>query len=305
MYRVPLFLLKCLMRLLGALPLGFHHACGRAFAWLACDVLHYRRDVVMTNLSRSFPELKYKEIKKICRDFYRHFGDIFAEAIWFGGCRSYKRLRKSRIVQVTNPEVLEHLYEVSPSVIIFSSHSGNWELFGGICGYCFDDSVSFPVKEPNMRVVYKGLKSRVWNEFFKANRISPLDDRPAYDGLIEIRDILRYALEHKDEKMFYNFITDQCPYKGAVSVDVGEFMHQDTKSMFGGASLARKLHYSVVYMSMPVLERGHYGLTFTTICEDASTMSTEEIMKTYYSLLQKDIEAQPFNYLWTHKRWKK
>ena len=27
-------------------------------------------------------------------------------------------------------------------------------------------------------------------------------------------------------------------------------------------------------------------------------------MERYYALLQKDIEAQPSNYLWSHKRWK-
>ena len=304
MYKIPLFLLKCVMRALGALPLGFHYACGRFIGFLAGNVFHYRRDVVMTNLARSFPDRKYKELKQICRDFYRHFGDIFAEAVWYGGCRSPRRLRKQRIVEMTNPELLNHLFESSPSVMIFNSHCGNWELFGGIGSYCFVDGVELAFGEPQMRVVYKKMSSRVWDEFFKSNRIAPLEDRAGYDGLIESHDIMRYALSHKGEKMLYNLNTDQSPYKGSSSVDVGEFMHQPTRSMAGGATLARKLHMSVVYMNMSVRERGHYDMTFTTICEDASEMSVEDIMKSYYSLLQKDIEAQPSNYLWTHKRWK-
>lgn len=304
MYKIPLFLLKCIMRLLGALPLGFHYACGRVLSWLAGDVLRYRRDVVTTNLARSFPDLKYNELKAIRKDFYRHFGDIFAEAVWFGGCRGPKRLRRQHIVELKNPELLNHLYDVSPSVMIFNSHCGNWELFGGTSYYNYVDGLELSINEANVRVVYKKMSSRVWDEFFKANRIAPLKDRDSFEGLIETREIMRYALSHKGEKLFYNLNTDQGPYKGSTGIDVGEFLHQHTYSMAGGATLARKLHMSVVYMNMSVRERGHYDLTFTTICEDASTMSAEDIMKSYYSLLQKDIEAQPANYLWTHKRWK-
>ncbi len=28
-------------------------------------------------------------------------------------------------------------------------------------------------------------------------------------------------------------------------------------------------------------------------------------MRRYYKLLEADIEAQPWNYLWTHNRWKR
>ena len=46
------------------LPLGFHYAWG-AFLSGLMRVFRYRKDVALINLSRSFPELKYKEIRKI------------------------------------------------------------------------------------------------------------------------------------------------------------------------------------------------------------------------------------------------
>ena len=30
----------------------------------------------------------------------------------------------------------------------------------------------------------------------------------------------------------------------------------------------------------------------------------QAIMEKYYTLLEEDINAQPWNYLWSHKRWK-
>ena len=57
-------LMQGLLRVFSALPLGFHYAWAGFFAWLLRDVMHYRRDVVMINLSRAFPDKKYKELKQ-------------------------------------------------------------------------------------------------------------------------------------------------------------------------------------------------------------------------------------------------
>jgi KDO2-lipid IV(A) lauroyltransferase len=82
------------------------------------------------------------------------------------------------------------------------------------------------------------------------------------------------------------------------------FMNQDCTTMKAAADLAIKTGMSVCFLSMQQERRGLYKLNYITICDDASTMSSQQIMDRYYELLQKDIEAQPWNYLWTHRRWK-
>ena len=116
------------------LPLRFHYFMGRILSWILKNVLKYRYGTVMINLARSFPEKKYKELEKIASQFYRHLGEIFVEAIWFGGC-NYKRLYKSGLVTVTNPEVFNELFAAAPSMTVLYSHCGNWELLGGFLGY--------------------------------------------------------------------------------------------------------------------------------------------------------------------------
>lgn len=290
------------MKSLGALPLGFHYAWAGAFSWLAGNVLRYRRDVVMTNLARSFPEKKYHELKQICRDFYRHFGEIIAEAIWFTGCSDPQRLRDSHIVEMENPEVFNRLYENTPSLFVLSSHTGNWELYGGYHNYSYKEPLA--IRENDIAVVYKKMSSPTWDRLMKQNRITPIVDKEHYDGIVESMEMMRYMVIHRKERKAYSFITDQHPYSGASGIDIGEFMHQPTTTMDGAAKLAVKFGMSIAYMSMVRESRGHYKMKFTAICEDASTMTSEQIMKRYYELLQQELEAQPFNYLWTHKRWK-
>ena len=306
MAKAGYWLIRGLMRALGALPLGFHLACGKALGWLAGSVLRYRRDVVTANLARSFPDKKYDELARIRKDFYRHLGTVFAESVWFCGCdgaEGGKRLQKEDIVRFTNPETLVSLYEQSESIILLTAHTGNWELIGGFMFYSPD--LPLPFGENDVHVIYKRLTSEAWDAVMRRNRISPIVDKPAYEGLVESRDALRHILSRRGQKKIYAFITDQHPYQGTAAIDVGEFMHQPTTSMDGAAKLAAKAGLAVAYMSfLPAEKEGRWAITFEPVCADASGADPGDIMRKYYQLLQRDIEAVPWNYLWTHKRWK-
>ena len=306
MAKLGYYLIRGAMRALGALPLGFHLACGRALGWIAGSVLRYRRDVVDANLARSFPDKKYDELKQIRKDFYRHLGTVFCEAVWFCGCEGEKggrRLQRERIVTMTNPETLNQLMERSPGLVVLTAHSGNWELFGGFMFYSPEVPLRFG--ENDVHVIYKRLTSPAWDAVMRRGRIAPIVDKPAYEGLVESRDALRHILQRRGQHKLYAFITDQHPYQGTAAIDVGEFMHQRTTSMDGAAKLAAKAGLGVAYLSFrPAEKDGCWTMTFEPLCENAAGADATEIMKTYYQLLQRDIEAAPWNYLWTHKRWK-
>ena len=300
MRKVGTWLLMGLLRLLGMLPLRVHYALGRFASWLAEKVVRYRVDVVDGNLARCFPEKSDAERLAIRKEFYRHFGEILAETVWFGACRNAKRLRRQRLVEVDNPEVAARLFETAPSLVVMYSHCGNWELYGGIESY--SDS-ALPFTEQNFCVVYRELSSKVWNDIMRDNRFAPLHDREHFPGYIETRDIIRYAFAHRDEKKVYNLNTDQRPYFASpANLDI-EFLGQPVKTMTGGAALARKFGMAVAYLSMRRDRRGHYTLHYTTLCEDASQVPVETVMKQYYALLESDIREQPANYLWTHRRF--
>ena len=81
-------------------------------------------------------------------------------------------------------------------------------------------------------------------------------------------------------------------------------MHQQTNAMLGSVGLACKFSHSVMYMKMKRVERGKYEMSFINICDDASKMAPEDIMRKYYDLLEAEINETPCNWLWSHKRWK-
>lgn len=303
--KIGKFLIQALLRLLSLLPLKVHYALGRVMAFLAEKVFRYRTSDVLINLARSFPEKKYDELREIKHRFYLQLGDIIAETVWFGGCRNPERLHRKHLVEL-DPEglrELNRLHELAPSVVIMVSHAGNWELYGGVASYNYSD-VPLPLTEQNFCIVYLKQKSKMWDEILRDNRFAPLVDRKNFEGYLESRQLVRYVFTHRGEKKFFNINTDQHPYFNAPDFMKVKFMHQECTTMRAAADLARKFSFAVCFLSYTLESRGHWKLNYIPVCDNASEMSAEEIMNRYYRLLEADIDAQPWNYLWTHRRWK-
>ena len=291
-----------LIVVLAQLPLKFHYFMGDVFAWIAKNIFKYRLGMVWMNVSRAFPQKKHWQIKQIVNDYYRHFGEILAEAIWFGGS-DYKRLQKQGIVTVKNPEVLEEVYLSSPSTTVLFTHCGNWEMLGGIIGYLTAGGRKCPITENDITVVYKKMTSEVSDKVFAANRMAPL---PGYfpETEVESMNILRYSIKNRDRRRLYIYPADQAPNWSATKQDMGIFLNQQTYAMTGSVGVACKLSHSVVYMKMKWLERGKYEMEFIPICMNASEHTPDELMKKYYQLLEAEVNETPHNWLWSHNRWK-
>lgn len=290
------------LRLRGRLPLGYHRWWGRVLGRFFGNVLSYRKEVVITNLSRCFPEKSYEEIKEISKQFYVHFATIFAEMIWFGACRGNwgrKRLHDSHIVEITNTEELNRVYGGAKQMVIMESHTGNWELIGGLKSYTYGEEMDL-VPEA-FSVVYQHIHNKLWDELMADNRTAPVQDQD-FEGYVSSEEILRFVLSKRKQKYAFTFNTDQFPYYGNGS-DI-RFMGQDTSTVTAAAHLAVKLDMSVVYLRYKCRPEGGYNMTFVPISEHAGGEDPLEIMKKYYALLEEDLREQPYNYLWTHKRWK-
>lgn len=291
-----------LLRAVGRIKLERLYRLADFMAFLLEKVLKYRKAVIMDNLRNSFPDKSQEELEVIAKDFYRHFGEILVETIWFGAC-DFERCHNQHIVEIVNPEELDKAYAGAPSTVIMSAHTGNWELSGGILSFNYTGTPTC-VTEKNYVVTYKKLSSELWDGIMKDNRVAILDDPEGFPGYLETRNVMRYAVKYRSEHKFYNFITDQSPYMVSAGYVDLMFMHQKTRCMSGAAELAHKMGYAVIYLSYQRIARGRYTWEYKTICEDASKMDVEQIVKTYYALLQQDIEKDPANYLWSHRRWK-
>lgn len=253
---------------------------------LIYHLLRYRRKVVRENLLRSFPDKDFKAIKTIEKHFYRNLCDLFMEAPKM--LRADDSGYKSRIT-FTNLELVTQLYEQHKNIFYALPHSGNWEWFGKII--C-------DLTQHQCLAIYKRVENPVFEQLMHYLRtygcnLEMVESNSAFKRLAQLRDSQTAVL----------MMADQTSH-GLASDYWTEFLHQDTCWFTGIERIAKKLDYAVVFVSMVRKGRGRYEVTFELVTDHPKEAQTGEIMEPYVRCVERFIEANPDNWLWSHRRWK-
>ena len=253
---------------------------------LVYHIAHYRRKVVRQNLLRSFPDKDLKTIKAIERHFYRNLCDLFVEApkMMRIGPHSFKNR-----ITVTNLELVKRLYEQKKNVFYAIPHSGNWEWFGKMIPDFTDH---------NGLAIYKRVKNEVFERLMLYMR-----NKNCSVEMIESNSVLRRLMQLRDKQNGVLMMADQTSH-GLEQDYWTEFLHQDTCWFTGIERIAKKLDYAVVFVNMVRTGRGRYEVSFELVVDEPKSTADGEIMEKYVRCVERFIQANPDNWLWSHRRWK-
>ena len=254
--------------------------------FLLYHVFRYRRKVVRENLLQSFPNKTKREIKSIERQFYHNFCDLVMEG---SKTMCMESVRGEGRVTFTNPELLTRLYEQQKSVVIASPHSGNWEWLV---------KLMLELSHHKGLAVYKTIKNSAFDQlvFYLRTKDCTLE-------LMETHDTVKRLEMLNGVKSWVLMLADQSP-RGVDTDYWTEFLHQDTCWYTGIEYIARKFDYAVVFVAMKRTGRGRYEVTFEQITDRPKETEKGYIMEQYVRCVERFIEAQPDNWLWSHRRWK-
>jgi len=183
-------------------------------------------------------------------------------------------------------------YAKGKSVIIMTSHYGNWEW-----GSSF--SLGLPPDKPVYNI-YKQLKNKEFNKLM-------LNLRSSFDGKnIEKKELLRKMVELRKKQGLACFalISDQAP-RVINSHYWTTFLNQDTAVIDGAEQLAKKFNYPVMYYHINRVKRGYYKCDYRLITDDPSNTKEFEITEKFIRILEEKIIEEPAYWLWSHNRWRR
>jgi KDO2-lipid IV(A) lauroyltransferase len=267
------------------IPMAFLYAMASFAFFLAYHVIGYRKAVVIQNISRSFPDMKYGEIRCNVKKFYVCFTAYFAELL--KSISAPAEVLDKKII-FENLELIDKYVNNGRNIIACLGHCGNWEMLNFM-----------PYKlRHDMYAVYKPLRSGVMNKL-----MIKLRSRFGMK-LIPDKSVIRHILTQKSSAAVYLFLADQCP---RIKEDKYKFnlLNQETYIFSGMEKLARISQSAVIYLHITQLTKGNYKITCIPVCSEAETMNEGEITKKYVDLLTENIKEEPYGWLWTHKRWKR
>lgn len=277
------------------LALPFMHVLARLpwpvlyrFSDLCCLLLYrvagYRVQVVRTNIRNSFPEKGEGERRRIEREFYRWFCDLWLETTKTLVITPQEL--EQRVV-VEEPVALRECFANGRSVILVMGHWGNWELGGArfsLLGLHRLMVIYHPLSNPHFEKLVTRMRTR-WGT-----------------GLYAMNDTLRSMLRDRGQVTATAFIADQSPRPE--SATWVRFLNQDTPVFNGTEKIARKLGYPVFYVGISREKRGYYRMRIEELVPDPAKTAPGEITVRHTARLEQDIRRQPAFWLWTHRRWK-
>lgn len=271
---------------IGQLPSVIHYVIADVLAFLLHRVFRYRIGIIESNLRHSFPDRDDAWIRRTVSRYYRHLGDMGVEYVMMAG---FSRRRYLRHVTLNHAEILHQLYANDPHTFMILGHFGNWEWYTGL---------QTILPDTQFYVLYQ-WQSRVWNYVFYRIR-SKFGSRLLNRDTAPRRII---GMRKSPGSKTYIFVADQVPGLSNVHLFL-PFLHQNTATFTGMERLARAMKAPVVYISSRQTRRGHYAVDVELLTEDASTVAENELTADFMRRLERDICAQPEQWLWSHRRWK-
>jgi Kdo2-lipid IVA lauroyltransferase/acyltransferase len=251
-------------------------------------VIGYRKEVVTTNLKRSFPEKTEKEIKTISKQFYLHFCDVIFETLKLLTI-SKEEFKKRCVIDQESINTFQYFFDKNQSIVGVMGHCGNWE-WGAIAHQVYFTRM--------ITGVYHPLSNKNFDTFM-------LDLRGRFGGdIVAMTQLYKRLITLKQQNISttIGLIADQTP--PPESAYWTTFLNQDTPVFNGTEKLAKKFNYPVVFLNIKKTKRGYYHLSTTVITENPKDLKDGEISELHTRHLEKNIREQPYIWLWSHKRWK-
>ena len=289
----------CFLYLISLLPLGVHYFFSGILAFILRKIVRYRYSIITTNIARSFPQMKYPQIRQLTKRYYSYMCDLFFESVW-DYAHSADAIRKR--VSVSGVEVVDNLQKKYGHVLLVMGHCGNWEMVSGMMIPDKDRTPDSYSSNPTY-MVYKAAESEFSDIIFKKLRMHEYRKFHTLGGVVESKQVLRHALKNKDSKAIYIMIADQ----NAIGKHdpIVDFLNQKTYMLPGPDFLATRLKMPAVYLRMDMISRGRYHIEYEKISEPSENRGEYYVTREFARLLEEDIKKNPVNWLWSHKRWKR
>lgn len=183
----------------------------------------------------------------------------------------------------------KRFFDKNQSVVCVLGHCGNWEMAVLAHQLYFPNKLSgvyHPLSNKSFDKLMFNLRSR-----FGAN-------------IIAMQHLYKHLLLFKQQNICttVGLIADQTP--PPESAYWTTFLNQDTPVFNGPEKLSKKFNYPLIHLSILKVKRGYYKLETKILAEFPQKMAEGELSELHTRQLEREIIAQPGNWLWSHRRWK-
>lgn len=239
-------------------------------------IVQYRKQVIYTNLSKSFPDMNAAQIQGLADEYYRHLATTFID-VAFAYSMNESQVRNQFVVP--DMHIPDKLYLEGRPAIFLGAHRGNWELAALAVGLYFRQPVW---------VVYKPLRNKYLDNYLRHSR-AKFNIR-----MVSMHDLVTLLQNELNTNPVIIMLADQYPV-GKSKIEI-EFLGLSTLWLSGASVISRRYRLLPYYFE---IQKRKYA--------DAAVikpLDPDDLMFDYTHHLAQGIRSKPVDWLWSHRRWK-
>jgi KDO2-lipid IV(A) lauroyltransferase len=274
-----------MIKFFSRMPLRALYAFSSFLYLLAFYVVRHRHQVIRGQLEQVFPDSSDAERELIHKRFLKNFCDVVVEVL---KSVSMTEADMRDHVQIVNLEVARRYLDAGQSVMLVTSHLGNWEwLLHGVTL-----QLGYPVD-----AAYKPLHDQ-WAERLMLQIRSRFGAR-----LVPAKQLLADFLRRRGIVRAVAMNADQAP----VSTDKRywtRFLGQDTAFYIGAEQIARATRLPILYVRVARLRRGYYQVELSPLWDGREVTEPNTVTERYARACEIDVLKSPADWLWSYRRWR-
>ena len=239
------------------------------------------KDVINRNLKIFNKNLNNFEREKIITNMWRNYGFTFIEYIFL---KSFKKNNKH--INIVGEEVLKKIILKNKPVIFISGHFSNFELM----------SMEITKKKIPLATIYRPLNNFFLNPFMEYLRKKYVCENQIKKGLKGVKEVINYIKNNHSIAL----MIDQRVSEGEKIKFFGKPAFTTTLP----AQLAIKFNLSIVPVFIERTSNNTFIIEFYDKIKLSENKDKVEITEKLNKILEKMILSNPYQWIWTHNRWK-
>ena len=251
-----------------------------SFIFLNLGPFFKSKNTIENNLKIFSDKISSLRKKEIINNMWKNYGMTFIEYIFLD------HLRKSNYhVEIVGLERILFLSNEKP-VIFVSGHFANFELM----------SMEMTKKNIKLATIYRPLNNFFLNPFMEYLRKKYICKNQIKKGVSGVREAIQYI----KKKHSIALMVDQRVSEG----ERIKFFNKEALTTTLPAQLAQKFDLSIVPVFIKRKENNTFIIEFQKELDSKNFQNKLEITVKLNKILEKMIEKNPDQWIWTHNRWK-
>tara|TARA_B100002052_G_scaffold152920_1_gene139408 strand:- start:193 stop:1053 length:861 start_codon:yes stop_codon:yes gene_type:complete len=241
------------------------------------------KNIIKKNLQIAMNNINNQEINKTSKLMWNNYGRVFAEYMFI---KDFRFNRLSSNIQVEGQDILENLKKNNKSAVFISGHFANFELM----------AMQIEKSGLDLCAIYRPLNNIFINKIMERIRKRYICKNQIKKGIGGVKNLISFTKKNYSIAL----MIDQRVSEGTLS----NFFKKKAYTTTIPAQLVKKFNMPIIPVHIERFNDLNFKIKICKPLYFEKNSSIQHITDELNLVLQEMIKLNPYQWIWSHNRWK-